>query len=290
MLHLPGPLRHSLRIHPSNLAPEFQHRLRRLFAPETCRKFRSDISTPERKKRSPAKPWLKAVAIWRTSELSKNPIAGPRFLLNGIVDQEAAIVAFPHDSKLLNSRKVALCKPRNALLSQRKIAPAVAVKEELRTKRGAVRLAAAKENSGLRNRPFTARAAEAMASQNATTRVLQTAVWFAWVRAGSGQNFITDHNRRAEALTDLAREPFHTERDLCVVSSVSTVQTRRPSSPSTPMFGVFGSTSGNPSTNPMTIADYVAQSLALAKKLADKEIAKYGRRCTEACKDWVEVP
>jgi hypothetical protein len=41
--------------------------------------------------------------------------------------------------------------------------------------------------------------------------------------------------------------------------------------------------------DPMTIIRYVAQSLTLAKELADKEIAKYGHVCTEACKDWVEV-
>ena len=41
--------------------------------------------------------------------------------------------------------------------------------------------------------------------------------------------------------------------------------------------------------NLMTITGYVPQSLSLAKELADKEIAKYGHVCTEACKDWAEV-
>src|SRR5262249_10341194 len=41
--------------------------------------------------------------------------------------------------------------------------------------------------------------------------------------------------------------------------------------------------------NPMMITDYVPQSLALAKELADKEITKYGHVCNEACKDWIEV-
>jgi len=45
-----------------------------------------------------------------------------------------------------------------------------------------------------------------------------------------------------------------------------------------------------PKHNPMTITGYVAYSLALAKELSDKEFAKYGHRCTEACKDWVQVP
>ena len=44
-----------------------------------------------------------------------------------------------------------------------------------------------------------------------------------------------------------------------------------------------------PNHNPMTITGYVARSLTLAKELADKETAKYGHRCTRACKDWVEV-
>src|SRR5262249_49023212 len=41
--------------------------------------------------------------------------------------------------------------------------------------------------------------------------------------------------------------------------------------------------------HPMMITDYVPQSLALAKELADKEIAKYGHVCNKACKDWIEV-
>jgi hypothetical protein len=41
--------------------------------------------------------------------------------------------------------------------------------------------------------------------------------------------------------------------------------------------------------DPMTITRYVAQSLTLAKELADKEIAKCGHVCTEGCQDWVEV-
>jgi hypothetical protein len=45
-----------------------------------------------------------------------------------------------------------------------------------------------------------------------------------------------------------------------------------------------------PKHNPLTITGYVAQSITLAKELADKEIAKCGHRCTKACKDWVEVP
>jgi hypothetical protein len=44
-----------------------------------------------------------------------------------------------------------------------------------------------------------------------------------------------------------------------------------------------------PNHNPMTITGYVAQSLALAKELADKEISKYGHVCTEACKDWIQI-
>ncbi len=44
-----------------------------------------------------------------------------------------------------------------------------------------------------------------------------------------------------------------------------------------------------PKHNPTTITGYVAQSLTLAKELADKEIAKCGHRCTKACKDWFEV-
>jgi hypothetical protein len=44
-----------------------------------------------------------------------------------------------------------------------------------------------------------------------------------------------------------------------------------------------------PKHNPLTITCYVAQSLTLAKELADKEIAKCGVGCTKACKEWVEV-
>jgi hypothetical protein len=44
-----------------------------------------------------------------------------------------------------------------------------------------------------------------------------------------------------------------------------------------------------PKHNPLTITGYVAQSLTLAKELANKEISKYGHVCTEACKDWVEI-
>ena len=40
----------------------------------------------------------------------------------------------------------------------------------------------------------------------------------------------------------------------------------------------------------MSTTGYVARSLALAKELADKEIAKYGHVCNKACKEWVEVP
>lgn len=41
--------------------------------------------------------------------------------------------------------------------------------------------------------------------------------------------------------------------------------------------------------NPVTITGF-ANSLSLAKTLADREITKYGHVCSEACKDWVEVP
>jgi hypothetical protein len=81
-----------------------------------------------------------------------------------------------------------------------------------------VRLAAAKENSGLLNRPFTVHAAAAMASPNATTRGLQTGVWFAWVRAGSGQNFITDtreeNRKQTGALDSLFKDGNHFCRSL----------------------------------------------------------------------------
>jgi hypothetical protein len=44
-----------------------------------------------------------------------------------------------------------------------------------------------------------------------------------------------------------------------------------------------------PKHNSLTITGYVAQSITLAKELADKEIVKYGHVCTTSCKDWVEV-
>jgi hypothetical protein len=39
-----------------------------------------------------------------------------------------------------------------------------------------------------------------------------------------------------------------------------------------------------PGLNPMTIAGYMA-TVERAKEVADKETAKYGHVCTEACKD-----
>jgi hypothetical protein len=44
-----------------------------------------------------------------------------------------------------------------------------------------------------------------------------------------------------------------------------------------------------PNHNPMSTTGFVPRSLALAKELADKEIAKYGHVCNKACKEWVEV-
>ena len=44
-----------------------------------------------------------------------------------------------------------------------------------------------------------------------------------------------------------------------------------------------------PNHNPMTITGYVARALALAKELADNEIAKYGHSCNASCQDWKET-
>jgi len=45
-----------------------------------------------------------------------------------------------------------------------------------------------------------------------------------------------------------------------------------------------------PGRNPMTITGYLAPTVERAKELADSEIMKYGHVCSEACKDWVELP
>ena len=40
-----------------------------------------------------------------------------------------------------------------------------------------------------------------------------------------------------------------------------------------------------PKRNPMTLAGYMPPTVELAKEIADKEVAKYGHVCIEACKD-----
>ena len=45
-----------------------------------------------------------------------------------------------------------------------------------------------------------------------------------------------------------------------------------------------------PNQDPVTIVGYLVPTIALAKALADKEVARYGHTCDESCKDWVEVP
>ena len=44
-----------------------------------------------------------------------------------------------------------------------------------------------------------------------------------------------------------------------------------------------------PNHNPMTLSGYMAPTVERAKGVADKEIAKYGHVCTEACKDWIQI-
>jgi hypothetical protein len=40
---------------------------------------------------------------------------------------------------------------------------------------------------------------------------------------------------------------------------------------------------------PLMIAGYLQPTLEKAKRLAEREILKYGHVCTAACKDWVEI-
>ena len=44
-----------------------------------------------------------------------------------------------------------------------------------------------------------------------------------------------------------------------------------------------------PGRNPMTMTGYMAPTVEWAKAVADKEIAKYGHVCNEACKDWIQI-
>ena len=56
----------------------------------------------------------------------------------------------------------------------------------------AVNPVAARENSGLLNRPFAARGVTALVSQSRTACGQRTTASFAWVRDGSGPNCITN--------------------------------------------------------------------------------------------------
>jgi hypothetical protein len=44
-----------------------------------------------------------------------------------------------------------------------------------------------------------------------------------------------------------------------------------------------------PGRNPMTMTGYLAPTIESAKAVADKEIAKYGHVCNEACMGWIQT-